>query len=89
MTTSRDGQEANDDNHKDDVVVIIAADGREERQRGEKICSADDGDNNDGDGNDGENDDQKIDSKSTFCPSESRKGTRTYSACVLGIRLRY
>jgi hypothetical protein len=54
-----------------------------------KICSADDGDNNNGDDNDGENDDQKINSKSFFCPSQSRKGTRTYSACVLGIRLRY
>ncbi len=31
MTTSRDGQEANNVNHKDNVVVIIAA-GR--RQRG-------------------------------------------------------
>ena len=54
-----------------------------------KICGADDGDDNDGDDNDGENDDQKINSKSTFCPSQSRKGTGTYSACVLGIRLCY
>jgi hypothetical protein len=50
---------------------------------------ADDGDDNDGDDDDGENDDQKFNSKSTFCPSHSRKGTGTYSACVLGIRLRY
>ncbi len=54
-----------------------------------KICGADDGDNNDGDDDDGENDDQKINSKSTVCPSQHRKGTGTYSACVLGIRLRY
>ncbi len=53
-----------------------------------KICGTDDGDNNDGDDDDGENDDQKINSKSTFCPSQSRKGG-TYSVCVLGIRLRY
>jgi hypothetical protein len=51
--------------------------------------SADDGDENDGDADDGENDDRKINSKSTFCPSQSRKGTGKYSACVLGIRLRY
>ncbi len=50
---------------------------------------ADDGDDNDGDDDDGENDVQKINFKSTFCPSQSRKGTGTYSACVLGIRLRY
>ncbi len=54
-----------------------------------KICGADDGDDNDGDDDNGENDDQKINSKSTFCPSMSRKGTRNYSACILGIRLRY
>ncbi len=54
-----------------------------------KICGADDGDDNDGDDYDRENDDQKINSKSTFCPSQSRKGTRTYFVCVLGIRLRY
>ncbi len=62
--------------------------GGEKRQRG-KICGADDGDNNNGDDDNGENDDQKINSKSTFCPSQSRKGTGTYSACVLVIRLRY
>ncbi len=44
---------------------------------------ADDRDDNDGDDDDGENDNQKINSKSTFCPSQSRKGTGTYSACVL------
>ncbi len=53
-----------------------------------KRGGADDQDDNNGD-NDGENDDQKINSKSTFCPSQSRKGTGTYSSCVLGIRLRY
>ncbi len=54
-----------------------------------KICGADDGDDNDGDDDDGENDDKEINSKFPFCPPQSRKGTRTYSACVLGIRLRY
>ena len=54
-----------------------------------KICGADDGDDNDGGNDDGENDGQKINSKSTFCPSLSRKGAGTYSACILGIRLRY
>ncbi len=53
-----------------------------------KICGADDGEDNDGVNDDGENDDQKINSNSTFCPSQSRKGTGTYSACILGIRLR-
>ncbi len=54
-----------------------------------KICGTDDGDDNDGDDDDGENDDQKINSESTFCPSQSRKGTGTYFACILEIRLRY
>ena len=36
------------------------------------ICGADDGDNNDGDDDDGENDDQKINTKSTFYPPQSR-----------------
>ncbi len=54
-----------------------------------KICGADDGDDNDGDGDDGENDNQKINSKFTFCPPQSRNCTGTYSACVLGIGLRY
>jgi hypothetical protein len=60
-------------------------------KRGEegKICGANDGDGNDEDNDDGENDDQKINSISTFCPSQSKKGTGTYSACVLGIRLCY
>jgi len=32
----------------------------------------------------------QINSKSTFRPPQSRKGTITYSACVLlGVRLRY
>ena len=30
-----------------------------------------------------------INSKSTFRPPQSRRGTITYSACVLGVRLRY
>jgi hypothetical protein len=30
-----------------------------------------------------------INSKSTFCPPQSRRGTITYSACVLGVRLHY
>jgi hypothetical protein len=38
-----------------------------------KICGADDGEDNDGDNDDGENDDQKINSKPTFCPSQSKK----------------
>jgi hypothetical protein len=54
-----------------------------------KICGADDRDNNNGADNDGENNDQKINSKSTFCPSQCKKGTGTYSTCILGIRLRY
>ncbi len=54
-----------------------------------KICGADDGDNKDGDDDNGENDDQKNNSKSTLFPPQSRKGTRTYSTCVLGIRLCY
>ena len=49
----------------------------------------DDGDDDDGDDDDGEKDDQKINSKSTFRPPQSRKGTITYSTCVLGVRLRY
>jgi hypothetical protein len=54
-----------------------------------KICNADYGDDNGGDNNDGENDDQKNNSKSTLYLPQSRKGTGTYSACFLGIRLRY
>ncbi len=54
-----------------------------------KICGADYGDDNDKDDNDEENDNQKINSKSTFYPPQSRKGTGTYFACILGIRLRY
>jgi hypothetical protein len=46
-------------------------------------------DDDDGDDDDGEKDNQKINSKSTFRPPQSRKGTITYSACVLGVRLRY
>jgi hypothetical protein len=90
VTTSRDGREANNDDHDDNVVVIIAAGGRQ-REAGKegKICGADDVDDNDGDNNNGENDHQKINSKSTFYPPQSRKGTGTYSACILGIRLCY
>ncbi len=54
-----------------------------------KKGGADGGDDNNGDNNNGESEDQKINSKSTFCPSQSRKGIGTYSACILGIRLRY
>jgi hypothetical protein len=54
-----------------------------------KICDADYGDDNDRDDDDGENDDQKINSKSTLYLPQSRKGTGTYSTCILGIRLRY
>ncbi len=50
-----------------------------------EICGADDGDDNDRDDDDGEKNDQKINSKSTFCPSQSRKGTGP----DLGMRLRY
>jgi hypothetical protein len=46
-------------------------------------------DDDDVDDDDGEKDDQKINSKSTFRPPQSRKGTITYSTCVLGVRLRY
>ncbi len=46
-------------------------------------------DDDDGDDDDGEKDNQKINSKSTFRPPQTRKGTITYSACVLGVRLRY
>ena len=46
-------------------------------------------DNDDVHDDDVENDDQKNNSKSTFHPPQSRKGTITYSACVLGVRLRY
>ena len=47
------------------------------------------GDDNDGDDDDGEKHDKKINSKSTFCPPQSRKGTITYSTCILGVRLHY
>jgi hypothetical protein len=50
-----------------------------------KRGGADNGDDNDRDDDDGENDDQKIISKSIFCPSQSRKGTGTYSTCILGM----
>ena len=46
-------------------------------------------DDDDGDDDNGEKDNQKINSKSTFRPPQSRKGTITYSACVLRVRLRY
>ncbi len=59
------------------------------RSKEGKVCGTDDGEDNDGYDGDEENDNQKINSKSTFCPSQSKKGTGTYSACVLGIRLRY
>jgi hypothetical protein len=34
-------------------------------------------------------DPHSIDSKSTFRPPQSGKRTRTYSACILEVRLRY
>ncbi len=46
-------------------------------------------DDDDGDDDNGEKDNQNINSKSIFRPPQSRKGTITYSACVLGVRLRY
>ena len=46
-------------------------------------------DNDDGDDDDGGKDDHTINSKSTFRPPQSRKGTITYSACILGVRLHY
>ena len=46
-------------------------------------------DDDDGDNDNGEKDDHKINSKSTFRPPQSRKGTITYSAYILGVRLRY
>ena len=46
-------------------------------------------DDDDGDDDDGEKDNHKINSKSTFCPPQSGKGTITNSACVLGVRLHY
>jgi hypothetical protein len=46
-------------------------------------------DDDDGDNDNGEKDNQQINFKSTFHPPQSRKGTITYSTCVLGIRLRY
>ena len=64
-----------------DTRIEVA--GRRERQW--RIEREDD----DGDNGDGEKDDQKINSKSTFRPPQSRKGTITYSTCVLGVRLRY
>ena len=57
----------------------------ERRERQRRIERGDD----DGDDDDGEKDDQTINSKSTFCPPQSRKDTITYSTCVLGVRLRY
>ena len=46
-------------------------------------------DDDDGEDDGGEQDDQKINSKSTFRPPQSRKGIITYSACVLGVKLHY
>ena len=64
-----------------DATIEVAA----QRERWRRIERDDD----DGDNDNGEKDDQIINSKSTFCPPQSRKGTITYSACVLGVRLRY
>ena len=63
------------------VTIEVAA----RRERWRRIERDDD----DGDDDDGEKDDQKINSKSTFRPPQRRKGTITYSACILGVRLCY
>jgi len=63
------------------VTIEVAA--RQERQRRIKR------DDDDGDDDNGEKDDQTINSKSTFRPPQTRKDTITYSACILGVRLRY
>ena len=63
-------------------AMIEVAARQERRQRIKR-------DDYDGDDDDGEKDDQKINSKSTFCPPQSKKGIITYSACVLGGRLPY
>jgi hypothetical protein len=87
VTTSRDGWEANNDNHEDNVVVIIATGGRwREAKRGKyavqmmemttmKTTTM-----------------EKMTTKKSIpnllsAPSRSRKGTGTYSTCILGIRL--
>ena len=64
------------------VTTIEVVAQQERRQRIER-------DDDDGYDDDGEIDDQKINSKSTFHPPQSRKGTITYSACILGVRLGY
>ena len=46
-------------------------------------------DNDDGDDDNGEKDYQKINSESAFRLPQSRKGTITYSTCILGVRLSY
>ncbi len=58
-------------------------------QRERQWCIERDDDDGDNDDDDGEKDDQTINSKSTFRPPQSRKDTITYSACALGVRLRY
>jgi hypothetical protein len=62
------------------TIEVVAR--QERRQRIER-------DDDEGDDEDGEKDDQSINSKSTFRPPQSRKGTITYSTCFLGVRLRY
>ncbi len=63
------------------MTIEVAA----QRERWRCIEREDD----DGDDDVGEKDDQKINSKSTFRPPQSGKGTITDSACALGVRLRY
>ena len=63
-------------------AMIEVAERRERQRRIER-------DDDDGDNDDGEKDDHTINSKSTFHPPQRRKDTITYSACVLGVRLRY
>ena len=73
-------QERRDETGVGATIEVVAL--RERRWRIER-------DNDDGDDDDGEKDNQKINSKSTFCPPQSRKGAITYSTCVLGVRLCY
>ena len=69
----------------DEIGVGVTIEVAARRERWQHIERDDD----DGDDDDGEKDDQKINSKSTFCPPQSGKGTITDSTCVLGVRLRY
>ncbi len=70
---------------RDETGIGVAIEVAARRERWRRIKRDDD----DGDDDDGEKDDQKINSKSTFRPLQSRKGNITYSPCVLGVRLRH